>query len=176
MYFTSDRDPSGRPQIFRARLMNGAYQQPEKLEPEINSEFNEYDPYVSGDESLLLFVSAGDGGPPFRHRADTLTGDGFPYARGDIYFSRRVNGKWTQARHVEHGVNSVADEGVPALTPDGKFLVFASERSPFVIPMPKRIDMAEFEKLVRATLNGHGNIFTIPVGALDSADVKRGLR
>ena len=179
MYFTSDRDPSGRPQIFRARLVNGAYQQPEKLGPEINSEFNEYDPYVSGDESLLLFVSAGDGGPPFRHRADTLTGGGFPYARGDIYFSRRVNGEWTQARHVEHGVNSVADEGVPALTPDGKFLIFASERSPFVIPMPKRIDMAEFERLVHSTLNGHGNIYTIPVGALGASggDVaKRGVR
>jgi hypothetical protein len=166
MYFTSDRDASGRPQIYRARLVNGAYQAPEKLGAEINSEFNDYDPYVSGDESLLLFVSAGEGGPPFRHRADTLTGGGFPYARGDIYFSRRVDGKWTAARHVERGVNSVADEGVPALTPDGKFLIFASERSPFVIPMPKRIDMAEFERLVHSTLNGHGNIFTIPVGVL----------
>jgi WD40-like Beta Propeller Repeat len=166
MYFTSDRDASGRPQIYRARLVNGAYQTPEKLGPEINSEFNEYDPYVNGDESLLLFVSAGEGGPPFRHRADTVTGGGFPYARGDIYFSRRVDGKWTQAKHVERGVNSVADESVPALTPDGKFLIFASERSPFVIPMPKRIDMAEFERLVHSTLNGHGNIYTIPVSAL----------
>jgi hypothetical protein len=176
IYLTSDRDPSGRPQIYRARLIDGTYQQPEKLGPEINSEFNDYDPYVSPDESLLLFVSAGDGGPPFRHRADTLTGGGFPYARGDIYFSRRVNGKWTQARHVERGVNSVADEGVPALTPDGKFLIFASERSPFVIPMPKRIDMAEFEKLMRSTLNGHGNIFTMPVGALDASGANRGRR
>jgi hypothetical protein len=176
LYFTSDRDPSGRPQIYRAQLVNGTYQPPEKLGPEINSEFNEYDPYISPDELLLLFVSAGDGGPPFRHRADTLTGGGFPYARGDIYFSRRVDGKWTTARHIEHGVNTVADEGVPSLTPDGKFLVFASERSPFVIPMPKRIDMAEFEKLVRSTLNGHGNIFTIPVGALDADDATRGRR
>jgi hypothetical protein len=166
VYFTSDRDSSGRPQIYRARLLNGVYQQPEKLGREINSEFNDYDPYVNGDESLLFFVSAGEGGPPFRHRADTLTGGGFPYARGDIYFSRRVNGKWTQARHVERGVNSVADEGVPALTPDAKQLIFASERSAFVIPMPKRIDMAEFERLVHSTLNGHGNIYTIPLDAL----------
>lgn len=177
IYFTSDRDASGRPQIFRARFVKGAYQAPEKLGAEINSEFNDYDPYVSGDESLLLFVSAGEGGPPFRHRADTLTGGGFPYARGDIYFSRRVDGKWTLAQHVERGVNSVADEGVPALTPDGKFLIFASERSPFVIPMPRRIDMAEFERLVHSTLNGHGNIFTIPVGVLGTSSgdvVKRG--
>ena len=87
------------------------------------------------------------------------TGGGFPYPRGDIYFSRRVNGKWTQAQHLEHGVNTVADEGAPALTPDEKQLIFASERSPFVIPMLKRIDMAEFERLVHATLNGHWNIY-----------------
>ena len=31
IYFTSDRDASGRPQIYRARLVNGAYQAPEKL-------------------------------------------------------------------------------------------------------------------------------------------------
>jgi hypothetical protein len=174
MYFTSDREQPGRPQIYRAAFVHGAYQTAEKLGPEINSEFNEYDPYVSADESLLLFVSAGEGGPPFRHRADTLTGGGFPYARGDIYFSRRVNGRWTQARHIEHGVNTVADEGMPALTPDAKQFIFSSERSAFVIPMPKRIDMAEFENLVRSVLNGHGNIFTIPVGALGSDDTDRG--
>ena len=166
MYFTSDREEPGRPQTYRSLFVNGAYQLPEKLGPEINSDFNDSDPYISADESLLFFVSAGEGGPPFRHRLDTLTGGGFPYARGDIYMSERVNGRWTQAKHLEHGVNSVADEGTPALTPDGKQLIFSSERSSFVIPMPKRVDMAAFEKLVHSILNGHGNIYSIPVHAL----------
>lgn len=166
IYFASDRDTPGRPQIYRARRANGAYEPPEKLGPEINSEFNDYDPYVNADESLLFFVSAGEGGPPFRHRADTMYTGGFPYARGDIYVSRRANGKWMTAQHLEHGVNSVADEGAPALTPDEKQLIFSSERSPFVIPMPKRIDMAEFERLVHSILNGHGNLYTVPVRAL----------
>jgi hypothetical protein len=170
IYFTSDRDEPGHPQIYVSRLVNGAYQPAEKLGPEINSDFNDSDPYISADESLLFFVSAGEGGPPFRHRPDTLTGGGFPYARGDIYMSERVNGKWTQAKHLERGVNSVADEGAPALTPDEKQLIFSSERSPFVIPMPKRINMAEFEKLVHSVLNGHGNIYSIPVHALGVAD------
>jgi hypothetical protein len=170
IYFTSDRDEPGHPRIYRARLVNGVYQQPEKLGPEINSEFNDSDPYVSANESLLFFVASGEGGPPFRHRPDALTGGGFPYARGDIYMSERVNGKWTQAKHLNRGVNSVADEGTPALTPDEKQLIFSSERSPFVIPMPKRIDMAEFEKLVHSVLNGHGNIYSIPVHALGVSD------
>jgi hypothetical protein len=166
IYFASDRDQPGRPQIYRARSASGTYEPPEKLGPEINSDFNDYEPYVNGDESLLFFVSTGEGGPPFRHRPDTLYGGGFPYGRGDIYVSRRVNGKWTPAQHVEHGVNSVADEGAPALTPDGKHLIFSSERSPFVIPMAKRVDMAEFDRLVHSTLNGHGNIYSISLHEL----------
>jgi hypothetical protein len=166
IYFASSRDGSGRLQIYRARATQSGYDEPEKLGPEVNSEFNDYEPYVNAHESLLFFVSAGAGGPPFPHRADTLTGGGFPYPRGDLYVSVRVNGKWTQARHLEHGVNTVADEGAPALTPDEKQLIFTSERSPFVIPMPKRIDMAEFEKLTHAVLNGHGNIYSIPLQLL----------
>jgi hypothetical protein len=166
IYFASNRDPSRRLQIYRARTVHGVYQEAEKLGPEINSEFNDYEPFVNGNESLLFFASAGEGSPPYRHRPDTLYGGGYPYPRGDFYLSRGVHGKWTPAQHLEHGVNSVADEGAPALTPDEKHLIFASERSPFVIPMAKRIDMAEFERLVHSTLNGHGNIYSISVHVL----------
>src|SRR5882724_3996428 len=120
IYFTSDRGEPGRLQIYRAELKNGVYQKPEKLGPQINSAFNDYDAFVNADETLLFFVSQGEGGPPFRHREDTLYGSGFLYARGDIYFSRKMNGEWTAAKHLGHGVNTVADEGYPVLTPDGK--------------------------------------------------------
>ncbi len=170
LYFASDRD-SGHLQIFRARAEgNGGYGAPEKLGPEINSEFNDFEPFVNPDETMLFFVSAGEGGPPFRRRPDTLCEGGFPYSRGDIYFSHRVNGKWTQAQHLEHGVNTVADEGAPTLTPDGKFLIFASERSPFVVPMPQPITMKEFDRLVHSTLNGHWNIFSMPLAGLKLGD------
>ena len=173
LYFASDRD-SGRLQIFRAKAeTNGGYGVPEKLPSEINSEFNDFEPFVNADETLLFFVSAGEGGPPFHRRPDTLTEGGFPYPRGDIYFSRRVNGQWTKAQHVEHGVNTVADEGAPALTPDGKFLIFASERSPFVVPMPHPISMQDFDRLVHSTLNGHWNIFSMPLAGLN-LDAKGG--
>ena len=175
MYFASDRDQPGRPQIYRAALANGTYRPPEKLGPEINSEFNEFDPYVNADESILLFVSVGEGIPPFRHREDMLYTGGFPYARGDIYMSCRVDGKWTKAVHLGNGVNSVADDSSPALTPDGKFLIFSSERSPFVIPMPHRLSMAEFDRFVHSIMNGHGNIFTFPFAAL-SGEKKAGAK
>ena len=167
LYFASDRD-SGRLQIFRVtKDRNGGYSAAEKLGSEINSEFNDFEPFVNADETMLFFVSAGEGGPPFRRRPDTLVEGGYPYPRGDIYFSRRVNGKWTPSQHLEHGVNTVADEGAPALTPDGKFLIFGSERSPFVVPMPHRIAMQEFDRFVHATQNGHWNIFSMPLAGLN---------
>jgi hypothetical protein len=172
IYFTSDRGEPGHLQIYRAALKDGVYQQPEKLGLQINSEFNDYDAFVNADETILFFVSQGEGGPPFRHRADTLYGQGFLYARGDIYFSRRVNGEWTPAKHLEHGVNTVADEGYPALTPDEKHLIFTSERSPLTLNLDHRLTMAELEKYLHGTLNGHGNVYTVPVKALGLGDDK----
>jgi len=172
IYFTSDRGEPGRLQIYRAELKNGVYQKPEKLGPQINSAFNDYDAFVNVDETLLFFVSQGEGGPPFRHREDTLYGNGFLYARGDIYFSRKMNGEWAAAKHLGHGVNTVADEGYPVLTPDGKYLIFSSERSPLTLNLNHQLKMAELEKCLHGTLNGHGNVYTIPVETLELGDAK----
>jgi hypothetical protein len=167
LYFTSDREQAGRPKIYRSRLVNGVYQQPEKVAEPVNSAFSDYDPFINSDETILFFVSAGDDASAGHHREGTLFTGGYPYARGDIYFSRNVGGKWTEARHLEHGVNTVADEDYPALTPDGKHLVFSSERSPFTVPVGHKLTMDELEKDLHSTQNGHGNIYTIPVEALD---------
>jgi hypothetical protein len=167
LYFTSDRERAGRPKIYRSRLVQGIYQEPEKVPEPVNSKFSDFDPYINADETILFFVSAGDDAAPGHHREGTLFTGGYPYARGDIYVSRNVGGKWAEARHLEHGVNTVADDGYPALTPDGKQLVFSSERSLFTVPVPHRLTMDELERELHGMLNGHGNIYTIPVEALD---------
>lgn len=59
LYFSSDRDGTGVLHIYRSRFVDGRYTDPEKLGPEINSEFNDYQPYVSPDEKILLFASVG---------------------------------------------------------------------------------------------------------------------
>jgi hypothetical protein len=166
LYFTSDREQPGRPKIYRSRFANGAYQEPEKIPAPINSDFGDFNPFINADETILFFVAAGDDPAVGHHREGMLYTGGYPYARGDIYFSRMVEGKWTAAKHLEHGVNTVFDEDYPALTPDGKHLVFSSERSPFTVPVARRLTMAELEKELHSTLNGGGNIYTIPVDVL----------
>jgi Tol biopolymer transport system component len=131
---------------------------------------NEADPFVSPDERTLVFTSTGDGPPSDRDRPETVQGGGVLYARGDLYASLRTGaspgGKWTKARHLEHGVNTFADESSPSITPDGRFLFFTSERSPFSIPPSRPMDAREIDRALRSTLNGHGNVFYVSVDAL----------
>ena len=166
LYFASTRDGSGRTHIYRARPNGDGYAEPEKLGSAVNSQVSETDPFVSPDESLLFFVSQGDGPPTDKDRPETIKGGGVVYPRGDLYASVRRDGAWSPARHLEHGVNTFADETSPSLTPDGKLLFFSSERSPFTVPPSHRLEAAEITRMQHTTLNGHGNVYSIPVDVL----------
>ena len=166
IYFASTRG-TGRPHIFRSRFANGAYSEPEALGPEINSEFSEADPFISPDENILVFASSGNGPPGGEDRPETIKGGGVLYARSDLYVSFRQDGKWSPAKHLEHHINTFAEEGAPSITPDGKYVFFSSERSPFTVPTAHRLNYQEIERLLHSTLNGHGNIFYISIDALD---------
>jgi hypothetical protein len=166
IYFASDRDdPAHHLHIFHSRLVDGRFQEPEKLGPEINSEFTESAPVISPDGKVLVFASDAAEDPEHRRPQDLIAG-GKPYPRQDLYVSVNRNGHWTPARHLEHGINSVAEEVYPSFTPDGKFLFWGSERSEFDIPS-KSFTRAKVEKAWRGPLNGRGNIYFISVDALE---------
>jgi hypothetical protein len=166
IYFASTRDGSGHPHIYRARRAGTVYADPEKLGAEINSEVSEDDPFVSPDERILIFRSTGDGPPTDKDRPETIAGGGVLYARGDLYASAAAGSGWSRARHLEHGVNTFADESSPSLTPDGRYLFFTSERSPFSVPPAHRMNAREIDSALAGTLNGHGNVFFVSVDAL----------
>jgi Tol biopolymer transport system component len=168
LYFSSDRGGGGSLHIYRSRFVDGKYTEPEKLGPEVNSEFNDYQPYISPDGKILIFSSVGSEVPPFDHRPGELSTGGKPYPRGDLYVSFYRNEKWTPARHLEHGINTFAEEQFPVLTPDGKYLFFSSERSSFTVPTARRLDHREMESQLHSIYNGHGNIFFISVEALEA--------
>jgi WD40-like Beta Propeller Repeat len=172
IYFTSDRSDDRHPHIYRSRLVNGVYAEPEKLGPGVNSEFSETDAFVSADERVLVFASIGDELPLAADRPETVKGGGVRYPRADLYVSVRGDGgsgDWSPAKHLEHDINTFADESSPSISPDGKFLFFSSERSPFSVPTAHPMSHAEFESALHSTLNGHGNIFYINIDALGVA-------
>jgi len=166
LYFASTRDGSNHPHIYKSRFAAGHYEEPERLGPAINSEFSESDPFVSPDETLLIFSSAGDDPPSDKDRLETVKGGGVLYPRGDLYGTVRRGGVWSQAVHLEHGVNTFADESAPSLSPDGRYLFFTSERSPFSVPPAHRLKAREIDQMLHATLNGQGNVFFISLDAL----------
>jgi hypothetical protein len=166
LYFASTRDGGEHTHVYRSRRSGDAYAEPEKLGPEINSDVNEADPFVSPDERILVFSSTGDGPPTDRDRPQTVKGGGVLYPRGDLYVSTGQGGRWSPARHLEHGVNTFADESSPSITPDGQFLFFTSERSPFSVPPSRPMNAREIDQALRGTLNGHGNVFYVGMEAL----------
>jgi Tol biopolymer transport system component len=159
MYFASDRDSQpGYLHIYRARLTNGKYEQPQKLGPEINSGDADIHPYISPDQKLLIFAS---------YRKDALTSGGNHYDRADLYLSENRNGHWTPARHLEQGINTSAGEGDPTMSPDGKWFYFTSERGPFEVPMKQQLTTASWQDRQQTIENGVGNIYRVPVEALE---------
>jgi WD40 repeat protein len=170
LYFSSDRGGPNTLHIYRSRLVDGKYTEPEKLGPNINSEFNDYQPYVSPDGKLLVFASSGIGAPPYPHRAEELSAGGKPYPRGDLYICFNRDGQWTPARHLERDINTFAEEEFPFLTPDGRYFFFSSERSPFTVPTAQRLKYDQLEHHLHSIFNGHGNVFFMGVEALGVAE------
>jgi ribosomal protein L24E len=82
-----------------------------------------------------------------------------------VSFNR--DGHWTQARHLEHGINTAASEGTSTMSQDGKWFYFTSERSPFEVPTKQNLTTASWTDRQRAIENGVGNIYRVPIEALE---------
>jgi outer membrane protein OmpA-like peptidoglycan-associated protein/tetratricopeptide (TPR) repeat protein len=84
---------------------------------EINSNYPDYHPAISADESVMYFTS----------RRENTTGGGIDQNEGkyyeDIYFSTCENGKWTEAKNLGDPINrSNQHEATCALSVDGQRL------------------------------------------------------
>jgi hypothetical protein len=167
LYFAGLRaGGKGSLDLYRARWTGAAgaggaggadYATPEPL-TEIDSEAYEGQPAIAPDQSFLVFASAG--------RPDGLLGGGSPYQRGDLYVSFRRGDGWSAPRPLPPPVNSTASESSPNLSPDGRWLYFTSERSPFVVPMPRPLSAREMEAWLHGPLNGTGNLYRIDAAVI----------
>jgi hypothetical protein len=113
LYFNSQRDGPGTNNIFRSAWTEGGYESPDKLPAPINSEFREFDAFVSPQEDIIIFSSDRPGG----------------LGRADIYVSYLENGRWSEPMNLGEAVNSEASEYGAMLSPDGRFLFFTSSRT-----------------------------------------------
>ena len=152
IYFAADRSGGFRnTHIYRSRVVNGKYQEPEELSEAINSDGIETEPYIAPNESFLLFSSYG--------RKDG-------HGDWDIYISYNRNGQWSAAQNLGPKINTDARDYSPRLTPDGRYLFFTSERNFATRGFDAPLNYQTLEVELRSVLNGNGNIYQIDLIAL----------
>ncbi len=152
LYFGSRRaGGKGGVDLYRSRFVNGKYQEPKNLGDAINTEFDEYEPFIAPDESFLIFMAGG--------RPEGLGGF-------DLYISYNRNGQWTKAKNLGAPINSPADELSPRITRDGKYFFWASARSTIDKPKEKSWSFGELSNAYHGPGNGLGDIYYIDISAL----------
>lgn len=118
---------------------NGGWTLPVNLGPEINSEANDWFPNFHKNE-FLFYSSDADGG---------LGGL-------DIYICKRIDDSWKYPQNLEQPVNSKMDDIGFALSPDGSFGFFSSNRNGgkgkddiYKFQFPQPMSFPEIEKVVQ---------------------------
>lgn len=116
LYFT--RQPKGERahSIYRSRLVDGRWAEPEKLPPPLNAAPQQFNAFVAPDQSYLVVCIAG--------RPDSLGGT-------DYYVSfRNADDTWTEPTNLGPRINTAGDgEYSPYVSPDGRYFFFMSSRS-----------------------------------------------
>jgi outer membrane protein OmpA-like peptidoglycan-associated protein len=83
---------------------------------EVNSAGDDFFPTITADGSTMVFSKRPDN-----------------EESSDIYISTHVNGTWTKARPIDE-INTKLDEQTPYISPDGKMLLFSSNREGSIRP------------------------------------------
>jgi len=115
LYFTRGSEGGEESYVYRSRLVEGRYQEPELLGPEVNSTPNQFNAFVAPDESYVIVCTGG--------REDSLGGT-------DYYVVfRSPDDRWSEPVNLGDRVNTAGDgEFSPYVSPDGRFFFFMSTR------------------------------------------------
>jgi Tol biopolymer transport system component len=89
------------------KKVNGEYLSLEKLDPPLNQEKQSMHPYISSDESYIIFGSM----RPTQQIYSVL-----------FYSYKNEDGNWSEPKEIDLGMSA----GQPHVTPDGKYLFFTS--------------------------------------------------
>jgi Tol biopolymer transport system component len=118
LYFVSSREGSaGGTDVYRSRLVDGSYTEPENVGPVINSPGRQGDTFVAPDESYIILNSSG-------HERGPEGGSLFITFRGE-------DGAWSPPRNLGEVMAADRSDFCPMMSPDGRYFFFSSARSRF---------------------------------------------
>ncbi len=105
----------GRRHIMYSKLVDGKFGAPESLGPNINTRAFQGYHAVPPDARFIIFTSNRPGG----------------FGGLDLYVSYRTSGGWREPVNLGARINTAADESHASISPDGRYLFFASNRATF---------------------------------------------
>lgn len=153
LYFSSNRaGGKGSADLYRAKLAGGTYGAPENLGDVINSAGPEIQVFVSPDERILIFATAG--------RSDSQ-------GSVDLYLSKQTGGAWSKPVNLGDKINSYAVDSAPRISPDGRHFLWTSTRGyGFEDQHGKQLTSAELSNKLQNAGNSLGDIYQIDLKAL----------
>ncbi len=90
----------------------------ENLGKQVNTEFHEYKPYITADESMLFFTSRRPSSTS--KEKDPVFNDYYE----DIYYStKQADGQWSQAKNIGEPINTADHDAISGLSIDGSKLI-----------------------------------------------------
>lgn len=148
IYFCSRLKGSiGGEDIFKSKLIDGKYTEPENLGEAINTKGEEFNAFVAPDESYIIYTTVG--------RGPGIGG-------GDLWINfRKEDGTWSNAVNMGENVNSTSLDYCPFVTADGKFLFFTSQREKLANYSKIPLTYDELKKIFKESGNGEGDIYWI---------------
>jgi WD40-like Beta Propeller Repeat len=110
LYFT------GEDGIYVSYIKNNNYQSPIKLSDAINSLPRSAHPFISPDESYLIFDAQPRGS-----------------MKSDLFISHNKNGNWSKAIKLGGKINTAETQAIPFISYDGKYFFFVRKGDIYII-------------------------------------------
>ncbi|MDH4351100.1 MAG: hypothetical protein OEW56_08135 [Gemmatimonadota bacterium] len=153
LYFTRGSDDERESYIYRSRLVDGRYQEPEKLGPEVNSTPSQFNAFIAPDETYLIVCT---------ERPDTRGGT-------DYYVVFRTAGdEWSEPVNLGDPVNTPGGaEYSPYVSPDGKYFFFMSARRRPDATLPDTLTLDFLRRFRAGPESGNPAIYWIDAGFID---------
>ena len=148
--------------IYRSRLVNKVYSQPEKLPSPLNGPWSIYNACIAPDESYLIgCVSGKDSALPKN------------VARYYISF-RSGDGSWSELIDMGDMINPPGSTALsPSISPDGEYFFFSLSQPIASASLKNLKNLSDILKIQASPFNGSANIHWVSTQIIDEIRKKR---
>jgi hypothetical protein len=153
LYFQAGYHIDGDEDIYFSRYEDGEYLPPVRLSGAINGPEHDLHPFISPDESYLIFDSQRSAG----------------FGDNDLYVSfRDDSGDWSTAQNLGKAVNTSNDERRASVSSDGKYLFFESKVSDAASRLPEPpMTLREFQDFLATSENGSADFYWVDSAVIE---------